>query len=371
VLFAVALQGRLTGCTAALNCPNVPGVVVLSETVTSAPEYCMSIPSNSCPPAALYNDRSFPLFSGVTPTGAPRLVRCIQPIASTECNNTAGFTVEVKGTIDGSGSVVGCMTPTPVVPCPFSAPFFYMSSNHALVECRPGAPTSCGAAEGTLANYTVPMLSRDGGTLQGCMQAGAGRCPTTAAGAAYNHPFFLLRDALAVDECRQAGSAIIDCQSTFENYRNTPNSYTAQVIANSKMGGTGAIVGCAKATASCSAATGYGTAQVSATGAVEACRPTNSACSGSYPLQLQDATGALVEGCVPNVTDCPGRWPFALYSRTAAGTPAAMLNGCQSATAGNLTSCTSPGYPVELLDAAGVLAGCSAVNAQVRLLRAV
>jgi hypothetical protein len=189
-LFAV--QGCLTGCTAAPSCPNVPGVVVLSETVASTPEYCMSLPSNSCPPAQLYNDRSFPLFSGVTSNGMPRLVRCIKPIAATECSNTAAYTVELKGTIDGSGSVVGCMTATPATPCPFSAPFFYLASNQALVESRPGVPASCGAAEGLFANYTIPMMSADGGTLQGCMQAGARRCPTTASGALYSHPFFLL-----------------------------------------------------------------------------------------------------------------------------------------------------------------------------------
>jgi hypothetical protein len=328
----------------------------------------MSLPSNSCPPAQLYNDRSFPLFSGVTSNGTPRLVPCIKPIPSTECNTTATYTVELKGTIDGSGTVVACMTPA--TPCPFSAPFFYLASNQALVECRPGTPASCSAAEGVSANYTVPMRSADGGTLQGCMQAGAKLCPITASGAVYNHPFFLLGDDLAVDECRQAGCTILDCKS-FDNYRNTPNSYVAEIVANRTMGGTGTIVGCAKPTATCSAATGYGTAQVSATGAVEACRPTNSACFGSYPVQLQDATGNAVEGCAPNVTQCPDRWPFPLYSRTAADTPAAKLSGCQSATAGNFTSCTSPGYPVKVLDAAGTLAGCSAVNAQVSFERPV
>jgi hypothetical protein len=153
----------------------------------------------------------------------------------------------------------------------------------------------------------------------------------------------------------------------FTNHRNTGNSYIAEVIANAVMGGAGSIVGCAKPTATCSAVTRYGAAQVSATGAVEACRPTNSACSGSYPLQLQDAASAAVEGCAPNITECPERWPFPLYSRSAVATPAAKLTGCQSAPVGNLAICTSPGYPVKLLDEAGTIAGCSAVDAQVRL----
>jgi hypothetical protein len=368
-------QGRLTGCTAAASCPNVPGVIILSENATSTAEYCLSVASNACPSAQLYNDRSFPLFSGVTATGAPRLRRCIKPIVSPECNTTGTYTARVQSTADGSGIVVGCMTTTPATPCPISSPFFYMGSDLAVVECRPGVPAACNATAAPFNAYTVRMVSADGGTLQGCMQAGAKRCPVSAAPTndAYNHPFFLLGDGQNVDECRQAGFVITDCAANFTSYRGSSNTYDVEYISNTTMGGTGGIAGCAKSSVACSAAVGFPVAQVSAAGAIEACRPANTNCTGSYPLQLQDATGATTQGCAPTLSDCPstGWWTFGLYARTSTTAAAAKLMSCRSVTAGSLTNCSSAaftGYPVELLNAAGALAGCSAVDAQVRLL---
>jgi hypothetical protein len=265
------------------------------------------------------------------------------------------------------------MTVTPATPCPFTSPFFYMASDLSVVECRQGAAVACNATAASFNTYTVRMVSADGGTLQGCMQVGAKQCPTSAANNAYNHPFFLIGDGLNVDECRQAGIVITDCAANFTNYRGSTNTYDVEYIRNSTMGSAGAIAGCAKSSIACSAAVGFPVAQVSAAGAIEACRPTGSTCGGSYPLQLQDAAGATLEGCTPTLIDCPGTgwWTFGLYARTANNTPAAKLMSCRSVSASsNVANCNGAaftGYPVELLNAAGALAGCSAVNAQVRI----
>ncbi|KAF6252817.1 hypothetical protein COO60DRAFT_496602 [Scenedesmus sp. NREL 46B-D3] len=235
-------KGRLTGCTAATSCPDVPGVIVLSDNATSSAEYCLNVASNACPPPQLYNDRSFPLYSGATAAGGPRLVRCIRPAAANDCTTTAQYTARVKSAVDGSGSAVGCMTPAPATPCPVSSPFFYMASSKEVRECRRSAPASCNATAAPFDAYTVQLVSADGGTLQGCMQAGAKSCPTTAANDAYNYPFFLLGDGLNVDECRGAGSVVTDCRATFTNHRNSSSTYGVEYATNTTMGAQGGLL---------------------------------------------------------------------------------------------------------------------------------
>jgi hypothetical protein len=209
------------------------------------------------------------------------------------------------------------------------------------------------------------------------MQAGAKRCPNGAPTDAYNLPFFLLGDASNVDECRQSGITLTDCQTNFTSYRGSTNTYDVEYISNPTMGGAGPIAGCAKSTIGCSAAVNFLIAQASAAGAIEACRPAASTCAGSYPTELRDATGDKLEGCSPTIADCPstGWWTFGLYARTpppappATNAPVAKLMSCRSVVAGSgLSTCSGAafaGYPVELLNAAGVLAGCSAADAQV------
>jgi hypothetical protein len=370
-----SVQGRRTGCTATASCPDVPGIIILSENATSPAEYCLSITGNACPPAQLYNNRSFPLYSGVTATGATRLRRCIRPFASAACDSATPYTTRIKGSSGSSGNVTGCMTSLPATPCPITSPFFYMGPDLAVVECRQGAAAACNATAAPYDAFTVRVASADGKTLQGCMQSGAKRCPNTAAGNAYNYPFFLLGDGSNVDECRQASSPIVNCSAWFSNYRGSTNTYNVAYIADSTMGATETVpaAGCAKSSIVCSPATGFQVAQLSAAGAIEACRPTGSTCGGSYPLRLHNADGTTLEGCAPALTDCPstGWWTFGLYARTDAGTPAAKLMSCRSIALGSLPNCSStafPGHTVNLLNATGALAGCSAVNAQVRLM---
>jgi hypothetical protein len=254
-----------------------------------------------------------------------------------------------------------------------------MGSNLAVVECRTAAPLACNVTAAPFNAYTVRMVSGDGATLQGCMQSGAKRCPTAATNDAYSLPFFLLGDNSNVDECRQSGLAPIDCQTNFTSYRGSTNTYDVEYVSNTTMGGLGgSIAGCAKSTIGCSAAIGFPIAQASAAGAIEACRPAASTCGGNYSFELRDANGTTLEGCSPTLTDCPstGWWTFGLYARIplpmppATNAPVAKLMSCQSVVAAsNVTACSGlafTGYPVELFNAAGTLAGCSAVDAQVR-----
>jgi hypothetical protein len=360
--------GQRTGCTADTTCTG-DGLVVQSVTATSAALQCARVTNNACP-AGTY---SFPLYNGNLAAGGAKLVRCIQPAtpAPANCDGVTGFVVEVRSAADGTG-LAGCAAATATM-CPSTAPFFYLAADGSLAECRPApsplaASATC-APTGAFSSYTVEMYGEPASaytTLVGCMAATASRCPTTPS-QVYNYPFFLLGDGRVVEECRAAAYApASNCAAVFTNYRGVVgNTFGIDAVDSINLAAlTGTIIGCVKASAGCSTATGYPIALVNPAGALVQCRPTAvSACGGSYSLPLRNAAGTALEGCADAATtSCPNSWGFSFWKQNSVATPTAALSACSARafSASPAADCTSTAsFPLPVIDTvSGTLRGC-------------
>lgn len=296
----VQSSGAIIGCRRGGSCG--ADDVIVSDTVTGDATECLDSSTTICPQGR------FPLYSGSVgnvANGVAKLVRCINAITTTSCDNLGMFTSEVFGTNDGSGNVVGCMRPINT-PCPSASPFAVLSNAGTVTSCQTGG--SCGST-------STKLVSAAGATI-GCIAPASSSCPSGGATFAYNLPFFLRgfpSGAAAMVECRaQPDPSPPNCNDFLD--------YPIEVFAVSDIGSTNRLTGCLRS---------------------------GQVCPLDFPFGIFN--GGVLQQCRSgDVLGCPGSIPLR------SGTTGEVL-GCL---APGTVSCTNPNFQFPIWDASGRVAAC-------------
>lgn len=356
--------GQLVGCSAPTT--DCGSGVIVAATPAGPIEKCLQ--TTTCPSGSITdaNERSFPLYKGITSLGAAKLYMCIKTPtsgnqAASDCTSLAtfGYNIPMYSVIDRITSpVVGCVSSIEMTPCPAATPLAYLDASANITECRlarTGTPPTCSIATGTaLSTYTVRLTNNVGSSLAGCMSAAAATCPTYNIGSkAYNYPFFVAGSTNTVVECRVSQPST-GC-AAFASYSPATGvtaSYTIPAYSLSigqNVGDTATLAGCIQSgITSCPAATGYSITWVKSDNTIGGCYPSAVAsCPGSGPtFPLRDVNGTTLQGCSALASSCPAPWPIKAIGAVGLTPPrTGTIEACWAAS--GTSACTTT-YPIAL-----------------------